>query len=83
MGGTSIESLLASDPPLLKYKWNQRKGWCNDSTDCAPPLDQVTINQVMAERVILYWRVPQRRENIPVTIYPLPIYYSLPSESEV
>ena len=67
---TSIESLLASDQPLVKEALNLMKGWYKYSTDCALPPNRVTIEWISAERVTLYWKVPPQGTNIPVAIYP-------------
>ena len=51
--------------------------------DRAPPPAQVTLERITAERVALYSYIPPPGENIPVTIQPFLVYYSVPEEGEI
>ena len=45
--------------------------------------NQVTLKQIMAERVDLYSYMPPQVENIPVVVEPLPVDDSVPTEDEI
>ena len=41
--GSTVESLLASDPPLIQEAWIQMQGWYRAAVDLPPPPYIVTI----------------------------------------
>ena len=53
-----VESLLASDSPLIKYLWHRMKGWYKAATNRPPPSARVSIAKMTEERVELYMRIP-------------------------
>ena len=56
--GYAVDSLLASDLPLIREEWIQMWGWYKDSADCRLPPARVTLIHMMEDRVELYRHVP-------------------------
>ena len=71
--GSADESLLASDPPLIRDAWICMRGWYEDTVDRPPPPDRVSLTKITAEREELYRHVPLTGEPIPVGT---PLYLS-------
>ena len=70
--GTWVESLLTSDPPLVKEAWIWTRGWYHYTKERPPPPALVTIVRMTEERVYLYRRSshPTTRMIISVVLYP-------------
>ena len=78
-----MEKLLGSDPPLHQGAWHRMMEWYWATVDCAPPPNQVTLDQITAERVDLYRYVPPLGYNIPFSVDPLPVGDSVPTYDEI
>ena len=78
-----MESLLASDPPLIREAWIRMRGWYKDAVDHPPPPSRVTIYHMMAEWVELYRHVPFSGQPIPVVVTPLHIDKLVPKDKEI
>ena len=51
--------------------------------DRAPPPDWVTLERITAERVELYSYDPPPEVNIPISVEPLPVDNSVPTEDNI
>ena len=80
---TAVEALLGEDPPNVKETWRRMKGWYQAAEKRGPPPAQATIERITAERTELYSQVPSPGENIPVTVEPVLIDNSVPTEDEI
>ena len=68
-----MESLPASDLPLIKEVWIRMWEWYNDSIEHHSPPARVSIDHMTAERMDLYWDVPFPGHPVPVGLHPLPV----------
>ena len=82
-GGGGGRGTVGGGPPLRREAWHRIKGWYKAAVDHAPPPTQVTLKQIMAERVELYSYVPPPGNNIPISIQPFPVEDSVPTEDEI
>ena len=71
--------MLGTDPLLHKEGWHRMKGWYRSTVDYAPPLAQVTLERITAERVDLYRHLPLPGEKIPVSVDLLQVYHLVPT----
>ena len=71
--GAEVEALVKADPPLIQEAWYRLQGWYKAAVDCAPPPARATLKRIMAERVMLYSRVPPPGYSIPVDIEPFAV----------
>ena len=78
-----VETLLGADPPIPREAWRRLKGWYKAAVDRAPPPARPTLERITAERVDLYSYVPSPGENIPVTVRPVQVDNSVPTEEEI
>ena len=53
MDGADIDTLLASDPPLIEEVWLRKDGWHKEEKECDPMPIWITTNQIIAERFSL------------------------------
>ena len=74
---------MGSDPPIPREAWHRIKGWYMSDVDRAPPPDWVTLEWITVERVELYSYVPPPGTNIPISVQPFPVEYSVPTEDEI
>ena len=81
--GLEVEALLGSNPPLHWEAWHQIKGWYRAAVNHAPPSAQVTIEQVMTERVELYSYAPPTGVNIPISVELLSVDDLVPTEDKI
>ena len=81
--GAEVETLLGSDPPMPREAWQWIKGWYKAGVDRDPPTAGVTLERIMAERVDLYSYVPSPGTNIPISVKPVPVDDSVPTEDEI
>ena len=81
--GEEVQRFLGSDPPLHWEAWHRMKGWYRSAVDRAPPPAQVTLKRIMVERVDLYRYTPPPKENIPVSVDPLPSDELVPTEDGI
>ena len=77
--GAEVETLLGLDPPMPREVWERLKGWYKAVVDRAPPLAQVTLERIMAERVDLYSYVPSPGTNILISVKPFPVNGTVPT----
>ena len=63
--------------------WQRLKGWYKDVFDRVPPPARATLERITAEQVKLYSYVPSPGENIPVTVKPVEVDDSVPTEDEI
>ena len=73
--GYADESLLASEPPLIREAWIRMKGWYKDAITPYHPPTRVTIKRTEAERVDLY-------QNTPIGVTPFHIKESVPDNED-
>ena len=81
--GAEVETLLGADPPNPREAWRRLKGWYKAAANRAPPPARATLEQITAERVNLYSYVPYPGEHIPVTVRPVKVDDSVPTEDEI
>ena len=75
--------MLVTDLPLHREAWHRMKRWYRDAINRALRPSQVTLKRITAERVDLYHHVPPLGKNIPVSVDPLPVEESVPTEDEI
>ena len=63
--------------------WERLKGWYKAVVDRAPPLAQVTLKQITAERVELYRYFPPPGTNNPIFVEPFLVDDLLPTEEDI
>ena len=80
---SAVESLLASNPPLIREAWIHMLGWYKDTSDRPPPPFRVTLGHMMEERVDLYRHIPYLGNPIPVGVNPLPVEESLTDDKDI
>ena len=61
-----MESLLASDLPLIREAWIRIQGWYMEAFERPPPQAIVAVSTMTAVREELYQNVPSSGEPIPV-----------------
>ena len=83
IAGEEVETLLGEDPPNAKEAWRRLKGWYKAAVNRAPPPARATLERITAERVDLYSYVPSPGENIPVTVTPVEVDDSVPTEDKI
>ena len=81
--GKEVETLLEADPPNPREVWRRLKGWYKATVNRAPPPVRATLERITAERVNLYSYMPSPGENIAVTVRPVKVYDSVPTEDEI
>ena len=81
--GAEVETLLVLYPPLHREAWHWLKGWYEAEVDRAPPPARVTLERITAEQVELYSYVPPPGDDIPVSIEPFLVNYSVPTEENI
>ena len=81
--GSMVESILASNPHMIREAWIQMRGWYKDAVDCPPPLARVTIYHITEEQVDMYWHIPFPVQSIPVERNPFPIEKSFPKDKDI
>ena len=81
--GSEVEALVKADPPLIHEAWYRIHGWYKAAVNRTLPPSRVTLEQITAERVALYRRVPPPGENIPVQIEPFEVEDKVPEEGEI
>ena len=59
------------------------KGCFRAAVDCAPPPARVTLEWITEKWVYLYHHVPPPGENIPISVEPVPVEDSVPTEDEI
>ena len=75
--------MLGSDPPLHQESWHRIKGWYKVTFGRSPPPARVTLEWITAERVELYSYVPPPGTNIPISMQPVPVDESVPTENKI
>ena len=75
--------MMVSDPPLHREDRHLIKGWYKAAVDRALPPARVTLERVTVERVDLYRYVPPPGTNIPISVQPLPVDNSVPTEDNI
>ena len=68
---------------MPREAWQRLKGWYKAVVDYDPPPARVTLERIMAERVDLYSYVPSPGTNIPISVKPVPVDDSVPTEDEI
>ena len=63
--------------------WQRLKGWYKAAFDRAPPPARATLEWILAERADLYRYVPSPGTNIPISVNPVPVDDSVPTEDEI
>ena len=83
IAGEEVETSLGEDPPNAKEAWRRLKGWYKAAFNRAPPPARATLERITTERVDLYRYIPSPGENIPVTVTPVEVDDSVPTEDEI
>ena len=78
-----MEALLGADPPMPLEAWQKLKGWYKSVVNRALLPARATLKQITAERVDLYSYIPSPGMNIPVTVMPVPVDDSVPTEDDI
>ena len=78
--GVEVEALLGLYPPLHREAWHRIKVLYKAVVDHALSPAWVTLKRITEERVELYSYVPPPRTNIPISVQPLPVDDSVPTE---
>ena len=78
-----MEALLGVYPPMPQEVWQRLKVWYKSVVDGAPPPARATLERITAERFDLYSYMPSPGTNILVSVIPVPVDYSLPTEYEI
>ena len=73
---------MESDRPLHREFGHRIKGWYKSAVDRAPPPAWVTLERIKVERVELYNYIPPTGTNIPISVQPLPVDDSVPTEDD-
>ena len=81
--GAEVETLLGSNPEMPREAWQRLKGWYKAAVHCAPPPARVTLDWITAERVDLYSYVLYPGTNIPISVEPVPVDDSVPTEDKI
>ena len=81
--GGEIESLLASEPPLVRETWIRLKGWYRDASYRSPPPSCITLEASTQYRTDLYYKVPLQGDPMPTLLYPSDVFDRVPDEAEV
>ena len=77
-----MEALLGADPLMPREAWQRLKGCYKAVVDRAPPPAQATLERITAERVDLYSYGPSPGKNIPISVKPVQVDDSVPTEDE-
>ena len=78
-----VESLLMSDPPLIREAWIRAIEWYKDAVDRPPTPSRVAISTMTAEWVKIYWHLLPPGKLIPVGVQPFPMDDSTPEEKYI
>ena len=73
-----MESLLASNLPLIKEAWIRMRGWYKAAVNRPPPPARVDLATMTKEREELYWQVLLSGDPIPVGELPLLVDDGIP-----
>ena len=65
---------------MHREAWHRIKVWYKAPVDRAPPPTWVTLERITAERVELYSYVPPLGANIPISVQPLLVDDSVPTD---
>ena len=78
-----MESLIVSNPPLIKEAWIWIRVCHRDAVDRPLPPARVAISTMMADQVDMYRSVPPPGQTIDVRVQPLPMEDYIPEEKEI
>ena len=81
--GEEVDISLGADLLMPQEAWRRLKGWHKAAVDRAPPTARSTLERITAECVDLYSYVPSPGENILVTVRPVQVEDSVPTEDEI
>ena len=81
--GEEVETLLGEDPPNAKEAWRRLKVCYKDAVNRAPLPARATLERITGERVDLFSYLPSLGENILVTVTPVEVDDSVPTEDEI
>ena len=81
--GEELKTLLGEDPPNAKEAWRMLKGWYKTVVSRVPPPARSTLERITVERVDFYSYVPSPGEKIPVTVTPVEVDDSVPTEDKI
>ena len=83
IAGEEVETLLGEDPLNAKESWRRLKECYKAAVKRAPPPARATPKRIFAERVDLYSYISSPGENIPVTVAPVEVNDSVPTEDKI
>ena len=78
-----VETLLGSEPPIPREAWQPLKGWYKAAVERALPPARFTLKQITEERVDLYSYAPSPGTNIPISVKPVLVDDSVPTEDDI
>ena len=81
--GSEVEILLGPYPPLHQEPWHRIKVWYKAAFDYDLPPAWVTLGRITAQRVEMYSYIPPPGMNIPISVQPLLVEDSVPTEDEI
>ena len=79
--GSEIETALARNEP--QEAWNIMKRWYRHAGDRPPKPSRDDLQQVTAERIHLYTRVPPQGPPIPIHVQATPVLDTAPTDDEI
>ena len=68
---------------MPREEWQRLKGWYKAAVERAPPPARATLERITAERVDLYSYVPSPGKNITISVQPVPVDDSVPTEDNI
>ena len=68
-----METLLTSDPPLVKEAWRWMQGWYKTAYNLPPPPVCISLAHITAEQVEVYRKVPPPGDNMTIETSPFSI----------
>ena len=81
--GAEVEHLLGADPTMPREALQRLKVWYKAVFDPAPPPARAILERITAERIDLYSYVPSPGTNIPISVKPVMVEDSVPTEDKI
>ena len=81
--GTAVETLLASDPPLVNYVWRHMQGWYKTTKKHPPPPTHIILSHITVERVDIYLWDPSTGYIISIGMNPFMVDDYIPSMENI
>ena len=81
--GAEVEKLLEADPTMPREAWQRLKWWYKATVNHATPPTWATLERITADWVDLYRYMPPSEMNIPISVKPVQVDDSVPTEDEI